>query len=87
VGAIFGRPRSSKPNAPPWTTIRLHTDQPAAESQPSYLEIIDLANLENLDTVAAIRTQDIAIAKGEREFILLGRDPEAVARGCSRVIG
>ncbi len=72
--------------APPWTAIRVidvHTGQPAADGQPGYLEIIDLANL---DTVSAIRTQDIAIARGEREFVLLGRDPEAVARGCSRGI-
>lgn len=71
--------------APPWVAIRVidvHTGQPAAEGNPGYLEIIDLANL---DTISAIRTQDIAIAKGERDFILLGRDPEAVARGCSRV--
>ena len=70
--------------APPWTAIRVldvHTGKPAADGQPGYLEIIDLANL---DTVSAIRTQDIAIARGEREFILLGRDPEAIARGCSR---
>jgi hypothetical protein len=73
--------------APPWTAIRVidvHSGKPAAEGQPGYLEIIDLANL---DTVSAIRTQDIAIARGEREFLLLGRDPEAIARGCSRVIG
>jgi hypothetical protein len=69
---------------PPWVAIRVidvHTGQPAPSGQPGYLEIIDLANL---DTVSAVRTQDLAIAVGEREFILLGRDPEAVARGCSR---
>ena len=32
----------------------------------------------------AIRTQDLAVAVGEREFILIGRDPKAIARGCSR---
>jgi acyl-CoA synthetase (AMP-forming)/AMP-acid ligase II len=69
---------------PPWVGIRVmdvHTGAPAKPGEVGYLEIIDLANL---DTVAAIRTQDLAIAVGEREFILLGRDPEAVARGCSR---
>jgi hypothetical protein len=45
------------------------------------LEIIDLANL---DSLSAIRTQDLAIATGERSFILIGRDSAAVARGCSR---
>jgi hypothetical protein len=71
-------------SGPPWTGIRVidvHTGEAAAPGQPGYLEIIDLANF---DTVSAIRTQDIAIAVSEREFILLGRDPEAVARGCSR---
>jgi hypothetical protein len=69
---------------PPWVGIRImdvHTGAPAKTGEVGYLEIIDLANL---DTVAAIRTQDLAIAVGEREFILLGRDPAAVARGCSR---
>jgi hypothetical protein len=69
---------------PPWVGIRVmdvHTGAPAKPGEVGYLEIIDLANL---DTVAAIRTQDLAIAVGEREFILLGRDPEAIARGCSR---
>ena len=69
---------------PPWVGIRImdvHTGALAKTGEVGYLEIIDLANL---DTVAAIRTQDLAIAVGEREFILLGRDPAAVARGCSR---
>lgn len=70
--------------APPWTAIRIldvHTGKPAAQGSPGYLEIIDLANL---DTISAIRTQDIAIAHSDREFTLLGRDPNAIARGCSR---
>jgi hypothetical protein len=69
---------------PPWTAVRIvdvHTGEAASYGEIGYLEIIDLANL---DTVAAIRTQDLAIAVGEREFILLGRDPAALARGCSR---
>lgn len=69
---------------PPWTAIRVvdvFSGNPAAEGEVGYLEIIDLANL---DTVSAIRTQDLAIATGERSFVLIGRDPSAVARGCSR---
>jgi len=69
---------------PPWTGVRVtdvHTGEAAATGGIGYLEIIDLANL---DTVAAIRTQDLAIAVGDREFILIGRDPAAIARGCSR---
>lgn len=69
---------------PPWTSTRvvnLATGELAAEGEIGYLEIIDLANL---DTVSAIRTQDLAVAVGDREFRLIGRDPSALARGCSR---
>lgn len=69
---------------PSWTAIRVvdvFSGKPAAEGEVGYLEIIDLANL---DSVSAIRTQDLAIATGERSFRLIGRDPAAVARGCSR---
>jgi hypothetical protein len=71
---------------PAWTAIRVmdvFSGKPAAEGEIGYLEIIDLANL---DAVSAIRTQDLAIATGERSFILIGRDPAAVARGCSRAV-
>ena len=69
---------------PHWTRICVvdpETNRPAADGQPGYLEIIDLANL---GSVAAIRTQDLAIATGENSFQLLGRDPAALPRGCSR---
>ncbi len=69
---------------PPWVGVRVldvTTGKPALPGETGYLEIIDLANL---DSVMAIRTQDFAVAVGEREFRLLGRDAAAVARGCSR---
>ena len=69
---------------PRWTRIRVidpETEHPAPEGRPGYLEIIDLANL---GSVAAIRTQDLAIATAANSFELLGRDPAAVPRGCSR---
>jgi hypothetical protein len=69
---------------PFWTRVRVidpETGRPAAEGQPGYLEILDLANL---GSVAAIRTQDLAIQRGDSSFVLLGRDPGALPRGCSR---
>lgn len=68
----------------PWTRIRVIDPETGLECEPGqigYLEIVDLANL---DSVAAIRTQDLAIARDERSFTLLGRDPGALPRGCSR---
>lgn len=69
---------------PPWVGVRVvnvATGRLATDGEMGYLEILDLANLE---TVSAIRTQDLAVKVGEREFRLIGRDPGAVARGCSR---
>ena len=69
---------------PPWVGVRVvdvFSGKPAEQGVAGYLEIVDLANL---DTVMGVRTQDLAIALGEREFELLGRDSEAAARGCSR---
>lgn len=68
----------------PWTRIRVidpETGEVRHDDQPGYLEILDLANF---GSVAAIRTQDLAIARGENSFTLLGRDPGALPRGCSR---
>jgi len=69
---------------PPWVGVRvvdLATGKLAADGEIGYLEVVDLANFE---TVSAIRTQDLAVRVGEREFRLIGRDPGALARGCSR---
>ena len=71
---------------PPWVGVRVvdvATGLLATDGQIGYLEIVDLANLE---TISAIRTQDLAVKIGDREFRLMGRDPGALARGCSRGI-
>lgn len=69
---------------PDWTRIRVidpETGCAAKNGEAGYLEIVDLANL---GSVLAIRTQDLAISRGPAEFTLLGRDPGALPRGCSR---
>ena len=70
--------------APPWVGVRVvdvRTGSLAPEGEMGYLEIVDLANL---DTIAAVRTQDLAVKVGDQKFQLIGRDPGALARGCSR---
>lgn len=75
---------------PGWTRVRIIdpvTDTDARPGEPGHLVIYDLANLHS---VMAIRTQDIAIhsepdlALNMNSFTLLGRDPVALPRGCSR---
>jgi len=70
--------------APPWTRIYVidpETNLPVKPGEMGYLVIYDLANL---DSVMGIRTQDLAIFHDSQSFTLIGRDPSALPRGCSR---
>jgi len=69
---------------PHWTRIKVidpETKQPVAPGELGYLVIYDLANI---DSCLAILTQDIAIYHNPNSFTLIGRDPSALPRGCSR---
>ena len=41
-------------------------------------------DIANLNSVLAIRTQDLGTVMDEHHFHLLGREQNAAARGCSR---
>jgi acyl-coenzyme A synthetase/AMP-(fatty) acid ligase len=71
---------------PPWLrflVIDPETNRPAAVGQTGVLRIFDLANLWS---VLGIQTQDLAVARPDGGFQLLGRDPAALPRGCSRTM-
>ncbi len=59
------------------------TDREVPPGETGYLVIHDLANLHS---VAGIRTQDFAVRHEDDSFTLIGRDPGALPRGCSRTI-
>ena len=59
------------------------TNQEASPGKVGLLRILDLANLWS---VLAVLTQDLAIAQPDGGFLLLGRDPQALPRGCSRAV-
>jgi hypothetical protein len=68
--------------APPWVRWRVLdplTLTPAPPAAPGLLAVWDLANRSNC---FALRTEDLAVAGGDR-FSLLGRLAEAEPRGCS----
>jgi Acyl-protein synthetase, LuxE len=72
--------------APPWMRFQIidpDTNKEAAQGKIGLLRIIDLANLWS---VLAVLTQDLAIAQPDGGFLLLGRDPAALPRGCSRAM-
>jgi hypothetical protein len=68
---------------PPWArslVISPETGREVADGETGTVRLIDLANL---GSVIAIQTQDLAIRRGHG-FQLIGRDPAAIPRGCSR---
>ncbi|HWB58764.1 MAG TPA: hypothetical protein VG733_04695 [Chthoniobacteraceae bacterium] len=75
----IGNPHQSSPWARA-VVIDPETNAEAAIGATGVLRIFDLANL---GSVMAIQTQDLAIRR-EKGFELIGRDPSALPRGCSR---
>ena len=70
-------------HGPAWAralVIDPETGREVADGERGMLRLIDLANL---GSVLAIQTQDLAIRRGIG-FELIGRDPAAIPRGCSR---
>ncbi|MFZ4682543.1 MAG: hypothetical protein ACOYMS_08580 [Terrimicrobiaceae bacterium] len=67
----------------PWVralVIDPETEREVPDGGTGVLRIFDLANT---GSCCAIQTRDLAIRRGE-DFELLGRDPAALPRGCSR---
>ncbi len=76
----LGRPHAG----PPWAralVIDPETGREVAEGEMGTVRLFDLANV---GSVLAIQTQDLAVRRAGGTFELLGRDPAALPRGCSR---
>lgn len=70
-------------SAPPWVraiAVDPSTGREVADGEMGLMRIYDLANV---GSVMAIQTRDLAIRRGSG-FELIGRDPAALPRGCSR---
>ncbi|MCH2169378.1 AMP-binding protein [Myxococcota bacterium] len=80
--SLRDRERPRRKLGPPWTRVLIvdpDTGRPSPPGQPGYIVIFDLANTSS---VLAIQTADLG--RGiENGFEIIGRDPEAEARGCS----
>ncbi len=75
----LGRPHAG----PPWLRAVVFDPESGAEVAVGQTGVLRLFDLANLGSVLAIETQDLAIRR-EEGFELLGRDPGALPRGCSR---
>jgi hypothetical protein len=67
----------------PWVRALVIDPETGSEVAVGETGVLRLFDLANLGSVLAIETQDLAIRR-ERGFELLGRDPGALPRGCSR---
>ena len=67
---------------PPWARVQIispETGREVGEGETGLIRILDLANLRS---VLAVQTEDLGVRRGVG-FALLGRAPQAEARGCS----
>jgi hypothetical protein len=71
---------------PPWIRFLIINPETNAEAAPGETGLLKIVDLTNLWSVAAIQTQDLAKGSPEGGFQLLGRDPAALPRGCSRAM-
>jgi hypothetical protein len=69
--------------APPWMRFQVIEPNRNEEAAPGEIGLLRIFDLANLWSVLAVQTQDLAIAQPAGGFLLLGRDPHALPRGCS----
>lgn len=69
---------------PPWARALVMDPERNVPALPGEIGTVRLFDLANLGSVLAIQTQDLAVAREDGGFELLGRDPAALPRGCSR---
>jgi acyl-coenzyme A synthetase/AMP-(fatty) acid ligase len=72
--------------APPWVRFQIIDPETNEEADPGKMGLLRIIDLANLWSALAVLTQDLAIAQPEGGFLLLGRDPAALPRGCSRAM-
>ena len=70
-------------HGPAWTRALVIDPENGDEVSDGECGMLRLIDLANLGSVLAIQTQDLAFRRGA-DFELIGRDPNAIPRGCSR---
>jgi acyl-CoA synthetase (AMP-forming)/AMP-acid ligase II len=75
-----GRPRRKL--GPPWARVRLVDPESGAFPPPGAVGLLEIVDLANTGSIAAVQTADLGRAVGDG-FEVLGRAPDAEARGCS----
>jgi hypothetical protein len=86
---LWGDSRSTRENkdpeqlwAPPWLRVTARDPRTLERLQDGSSGILRFDDLANLDSVVSVQTADVGVVRGDR-VELIGRDPNAVPRGCS----
>ena len=81
--SVIALPRAKRHKlVPPWVRVRLIDPASGGDVEPGETGMIQIVDLANTGSIAAILTADLGrrVAEG---FEVLGRDPDAEDRGCS----
>jgi len=72
---------------PPWTRVRVVDPETGEDARPGSVGMLVIHDLANTGSVAAVMTADLGrsveASPAEAGFEVLGRHPDAEARGCS----
>ncbi|MDD5200244.1 MAG: hypothetical protein PHC88_10640 [Terrimicrobiaceae bacterium] len=80
---FYGRGIGAPHVGPLWARALVVDPATGREVEDGGIGVLRLFDAANLGSVCAVQTQDLAIRRGEN-FELIGRDPAALPRGCSR---
>ncbi len=73
-------------HGPPWTRFQIVDPETNRAAGPGKIGLVRVIDLGNLWSVIGIQTQDLAVEQPDGGFLLLGRDPTVLPRGCSRAM-
>lgn len=80
---FYSRGLDNPHEGPPWLRALVMDPETGAEAAVGETGVLRIFDLANLGSVLAIQTRDLAVRR-ESGFELIGRDPSALPRGCSR---
>ena len=80
----YTRGLSAPHQPPPWLRALVIDPESGAEVPVGGTGVLKLIDLANVGSVVGIQTQDLAVRREGGAFGLLGCDPAALPRGCSR---
>ena len=80
----YARGLSAPHRPPPWLRALVIDPESGAEVPVGGMGVLKLIDLANVGSVIGIQTRDLAVRRDDGAFELLGRDPAALPRGCSR---